>query len=104
MLMPKQLLEHHIIRNCPKAKPGVKEGEDDVDPRPYQDMLEKNATKLKRKSLNGKVVIEDDFVKPSDFRDPGNRKKNDSNISQSRANSKFRSSGKDGGSQDRGSL
>ena len=23
LLMPKQLLEHHIIRNCPKAKPGV---------------------------------------------------------------------------------
>ena len=104
LLMPKQLLEHHIIRNCPKAKPGVNQGDDDVDPRPYQDMLEKNASRLKRKSLNGKVIIEDDFVKPNDFRDPGNRKKNnESGASQSRANSKFRSSGKDG-SQDRGSL
>ena len=76
LLMPKSQLEPHILRVCPKAKPGVA-GDADVDPRPYQEMLEKNAEKLKRKST-AKVIVEDNFIQPTDFRDPANRKKTDS--------------------------
>ena len=71
----KDELENHIIKNCKLAKPGVS-GENDVDPRPYRDMLQKNAKKLQGKS-NSKVVVEDDYVEPNDFRDPGGRKKRD---------------------------
>ena len=69
--MPRSLLDNHIIKSCPKAKPGVT-GDEEVDPRPYKEMLDKNASKLKRKST--KVVVEDDFIKPTDFRDPSGRK------------------------------
>ena len=59
LLLPKKHLEAHIIRVCPKAKPGIF-GDSEVDPRPYQEMLEKNAQKLKRKGT--KVVVEDNFI------------------------------------------
>ena len=71
--MPKNLLELHIVKNCPKARAGVPEGED-VDPRAYQEKKDKNLRKLKRDSKD--VIVEDDFIEPGDFRDPGGRKQN----------------------------
>lgn len=49
----------------------------DVDPKPYLDHVEKQRQKLQKKS-KGNVFVEDDYVKPEEFRDPGNRKKNQS--------------------------
>ena len=45
----------------------------EIDPRGYINLVEKQRKKLQKKT-SGKVVVEDDFVEPSDFRDPGGRK------------------------------
>ena len=47
-----------------------------IDPQPYLDHVERNRAKLQKKS-KGAVVVEDDYVKPEDFRDPGGRKNRD---------------------------
>ena len=89
--MPKSILELHIVRNCPKARAGV-DASEDVDPRPYQEIKKKNMENLRRRSKD--VVVEDDFIEPTDFRDPaGRRQKTESNPSsfQSNAN-KFKHS------------
>jgi len=78
------MLDNHVINSCSKAKPGVPP-DVPVDPRPYQEFVQKNVNKLSKKSANSKVVVEDDFIEPNDFRDPGNRKKsvmNSNNASQ----------------------
>lgn len=41
-------------------------------------MLEKNLDKLKKKNKKGATIVEDDFVTPNDFRDPGGRKRDGS--------------------------
>lgn len=74
--MLKEMIDQHVIKSCPKSKPGVKDDQE-VDPRPYHDMVQRNADKLKKKSSH--VIIEDEYVKPNDFRDPGSRKKEPSN-------------------------
>ena len=47
---------------------------EDADPRPYLDHVEQQRKKL-QKHTPGKVIVEDDYVEPNDFRDHFNRKK-----------------------------
>ena len=70
--IPKDLHEDHVRKYCPKAIPGVPADAEPIDPTPYNDLVEKNAKKLQKK--NSKVVVEDDYIEPNDFRDPANRK------------------------------
>ena len=48
----------------------------EVDATAYNEYVEKQAKKLAKRE-KGKVVVEDDFIEPNDFRDPGGRKKRD---------------------------
>ena len=42
----------------------------------YNEYVDKQAKKLMKNS-KGKVYVEDDYIEPNDFRDPGGRKKRD---------------------------
>ena len=53
--------------------PGVPD-DPTVDPEPYLHQIEQNERKLKKQNPKSKVVVEDDFIEPTDFRDPGGRK------------------------------
>jgi hypothetical protein len=70
-ILPKDIIDDHVAKFCPKAIPGVNSDEQ-VDPRGYYDKVAKNAKKLKNKNSN--VIVEDDYIEPNDFRDPGKRK------------------------------
>ena len=55
---------------------GPKPEEPEVDPKLYLEHVERQRKKLQKKS-KGDVFVEDDYVKPEEFRDPGNRKNKD---------------------------
>ena len=58
-----------------------------VDPRPYQELLRKNTEKLSR--ISSQVIVEDDYVEPNDFRDPGRRKLDASGSNGKRSSNKI---------------
>ena len=80
-----------ILKICPSADPNEAENME-VDPKPYQEMLEKNYDKLKKK--NRATIVEDDFVTPGDFRNPGGRRR-DASDSGSSQNMPMKTDAKD---------
>ena len=69
-----------------ESNPKDKTEEPEIDPSPYMEIVKKNTEKLSKKS--SKVVVEDDYVEPKDFRAHATRKR-DNSLSQSRASQKF---------------
>ena len=55
-----------------KTIPPKKVEEPPIDPTPYIELVRKNTEKLSKKS--SQVVVEDNYVQPTDFRDPGRRR------------------------------
>lgn len=75
-----------MIKECPKATPELGPNTD-VDPTNYIEMRERNLKKLNKKKST-RVIVEDEFIEPNDFRDPGGRKSGSKSNDKTSTNSK----------------